>query len=414
MTTSYTFFKRSCFVFAVTFASFVFVFPQNSLAATKIPALPKDVRGRILIEVDSFNRPWYVYPKNGQRYYLKNAKDAVAVAGSLAMGISDADLAKIPVVGEGKATALSNRLKGYFLLAIESRGELWYVGLNGQRQALRTTTAAQNFLQTAGLKAKDTDLAKVPMNKTQLMFDPTFRGVTAAKVENGKLTSGIRATTILPLASLTKLMTALVLLDTKPDWDKKVVITDSVIQYPRQLVGNAGTSEVDLKVGDTVRVDDLWTSLLVASSNQSAAALVDQSGYTRAEFITLMNVKAKTLGLNSTYFYDVAGLDSHNVSTAEEMARLAEIAFAIPKIGETTAILDKVFTVTAKDGKTRNVTIHDRNYSLRAFGVESAKTGYLTEAQRNAAIKKDGAIIVILHASSMTERNNTIRSLITV
>lgn len=412
MNTQYIFLKRFSLVFTVSLAAIFFVVPQKSLAATKLQAFPRDARGRILIQVDSFHRAWYVYPKNGQRYYLKNGSEVISVGGSLAVGISNADLAKIPVVGQGNATPLSNRLKGYFLLAVESRGELWYVGLNGQRQALRTSAAAHNFMQSAGLAAKNADLAKVPMNTTQLMFDPTFRGVTAAKLENGKLTSGKHANTIMPLASLTKLMTAIVLLDTNPNWDKKVVITDSVIQYPRQLVGNDATSEVDLKVGDSVRVDDLWVSLLVASSNQSAVALVDQSGYTRAEFIALMNAKAKELGLNSTYFYDVAGLDSHNVSTAEEMAQLAEFAFAIPKIGATTAILNKVFTVTAKDGKTRNVTVVDRNYSLRAFGVEAAKTGYLTEAQRNAVIKKDGAIIVILHASSMAERNNTIRSLI--
>ena len=74
--------------------------------------------------------------------------------------------------------------------------------------------------------------------------------------------------------------------------------------------------------------------MLLASSNQSAVALAESTGLSRAEFVSQMNAKAQELGLVKTIFYDIAGLDSHNVSTAREMALIAQEAFSQPEIRE--------------------------------------------------------------------------------
>ncbi len=202
------------------------------------------------------------------------------------------------------------------------------------------------------------------------------------------------------------------LVESPLDWNTPVTVSATAIRYPRDLVGSDATSEVDLRIGDRIAVNDLWISMLVASSNQSAVALAEATGWSRDQFVNAMNEKAKALGLKHTRFADIAGLDADTISTAEEMAKLADAAFANPKIANATQILNHNFTALAADGSSRIVNVTDRNFSLRAFGPTAMKTGYLVEAQRTVAMQKDGRIIVVLNAQSMPQRNGIIKKLL--
>jgi hypothetical protein len=383
---------------------------QAAAAATLPTITPKP--GRFYIEVESYGRAWYINPKNVQRYYLRNS-DGLSEIAKLALGISNRDLKLIPIdASTGPVASLGRRLGGYFLLAVEDRGRLWYVDpVSFKRRAIDNPVALQTLLQSKGTPIKDIDLVKAPMNKTQLTFDPTFRLPVYAKLQNGQPVETGYGGEIRPLASLTKLMTALVILDTNPNWERSVIITAEQMKYPAMLVGDDATSEVDFKAGDQIKLQDLWVAMLVASSNQAAVALADSTGLSRADFVSSMNGKAQSLGLSKTIFYDVAGLDSHNVSTAVEMAKMAEAAFSQSLIGQTTARLNYSFFVTQPDGVQREVVVYDRNYSLRAFGPDAAKTGFLVEAQRNAAVMKGVYVIVVLNAQSMKQRNEIFNQL---
>jgi D-alanyl-D-alanine carboxypeptidase len=207
-------------------------------------------------------------------------------------------------------------------------------------------------------------------------------------------------------------MTALVFLNTNPDWNKKVKITSEQINYPKTLAGTDATSEVDFEQGDIVSIYDLWVAMLVASSNQAAVALADNSGLDRQNFIQKMNDKASELGLVKTKFYDMTGLDAHNVTTAEEMAKLAYNAFSNPKIIEVHQYQDYTILATTDKLATKEIKVWDRNYSLQKFEPKASKTGFLIEAQRTVALKKDEKIIVVLHALSMNQRNGIIEKLI--
>lgn len=391
---------------------FAFLFStQISLAAT----LDLDVRlaGRILLQVESYGRAWYVDPVSLERFYLQDGNEAYFLMRTKGLGITNENLAKIPTKkGQASDSKLVNRLRGRILLQVEEHGEAWYVDpVDGLRYYMRDGQAAYDFMRTKGLGITNDDLSQITMNDEQLAHDTTFNSVAYVKYDGQNFSGGYNADKILPLASLSKLMTALVFLDTKPNWNKKIIITQEQIDYPKTLVGEDATSEVDLAAGDQMTVYDLWVAMLVASSNQAAIAIVDASSLDRAAFVKKMNEKAIELGLEKTKFYDATGLDAHNVTTAKEMAKLANAAFSNSNVIQ--AGQNSGYVIAAQNlGETKEIKVWDRNYSLQQFAVQASKTGYLAEAQRTVALKKNGAIIVVLHALSMTQRNNSIEKLI--
>ncbi|MDX9893453.1 MAG: serine hydrolase [Patescibacteria group bacterium] len=376
--------------------------------------LSNRLAGRILLQVESYGRAWYVDPLTLTRYYLQDGNEAYFLMRTKALGITNQNLNKIPTKkGQRADQALVNRLKGQILLQVEEHGEAWYVDpIDGLRHYLADGQAAFELMKAKGLGISNADLAKIPINQEQIVHDTTFNDVAYAKFDGDIFSDEYNANQILPLASLSKLMTALVFLDTNPDWNRQITITQEEIDYPKTLAGNDNTSEVDLSAGDTLSVNDLWVAMLVASSNQAAVTLADNSGFNRSEFAQKMNDKAAELGLTKTKFYDPSGLDAHNVTTAQEMAKIAWAAFNQPKIVEPHQYQNYAIKVVTNRGETKTVTVADRNYSLQQFIPQASKTGYLVEAQRTVALKKDNQIIVVMHALSMNQRNDIIKKLI--
>jgi hypothetical protein len=87
------------------------------------------------------------------------------------------------------------------------------------------------------------------------------------------------------------------------------------------------------------------------------------------------------------------------------------LAFYDRRIADGTASTNYSFNVIQEDGSLRSVIVNNRNYSLLAMGPSASKSGYLVEAQRNAAVEKDGQIIVALHCYSLGQRNSIISNL---
>ena len=389
------------------------IFLLNIILATPAWAavsVAQTYAGKTVIQSESYDRLWYIDPQEQTRYLLKNSSTIMDFLRAKATGISNKDLAKIKTSSKQSGNAkLTNRFKGRFLLAVENNGEIWYVDpATGIRYHLKDGSSAYDFFVKQATKIKNKDLVKIPVTDQQTVASYTFDKVTFAIYDNGEFVAGSYADEILPIASLSKLMTALVLLDQKPDWQKQITITPAQINYPKIYVGNDATSEVAIKAGQTISFYDLWVAMLLASSNQSAVALAESTGLTRGDFVALMNTKAKELGLTKTKFYDIAGLDEANVSTAKEMAQIAQTAFARPEIVEASAKGQYTLSLLNSDGTWDSCAAINRNTSLMAFGPEAAKSGYLVEAQRTAALKKGSKIIAILHASSMAERNKII------
>lgn len=369
--------------------------------------------GKILIQTESYNRAWYFYPKDQKRYYLKNGEMAYALIKSLSRLVYTSGLERISQTDSKKTSTIAFKsFSGYFLKT-DNSGVFWYVNPNDKlRYKVSDVESAQELISDLGVKVKNSELKKIGMNSTQVAFDQIFNSVSYVKYNGKKFTNSYYADKILPLASLTKLMTALVLLDQNIDLDKKITITAEEINYPKTIVGDDATSEIDCAIGDKITSSDLWIAMLLASSNQATVALVDSTGVSHEEFVKLMNAKAKKLGLKKTIFYDVTGLEADNVTTAKEMAKIAYAAFAVPKIAENSVLTKYTISATDASGNVKSIPIANRNYSLMKFNPSGAKVGYLVEAQRTVVIKQGSSVIVVMHALSMDQRNNTIKKLI--
>jgi len=172
-----------------------------------------------------------------------------------------------------------------------------------------------------------------------------------------------------PIASITKLMTALVTIDLNPNWDEI---------YEIQKDDRREGGKIHLYWGDQVTINDLFYLSLVGSANTATAALVNSLGVTEENFVTLMNSKARQLGLFSTSFADPVGLSEDNLSTAREVARLTKEALNQPEILE--ALDNSEYIVTTQKGAKRTISSTDLLIDEDLPGdltLIGGKTGYI-------------------------------------
>jgi len=380
-----------------------------------VPVLTaKDLSGRLVLQKESGNKLWYIEPTTNKRYYLKNNEDISELVSLVGVKVPAADFARLAKNSKAKTpTSLLNKYRGRIIIPPTDGAKPYY--LNPADGVCYIINNFRDFYAAAkviGLSAADALLRQIAMNDRQLTYDPAFNGTAYVSFDGENYSNGQEGDRLLPLASLSKVMTALVFIETKPDWNKVVEITPEEIKYPCTLQACGSTSEINLKAGDRIRVIDLWVGMLAASSNQSAVILADNSGLSRAEFIKKMNEKAVDLGLVKTHFVEMSGLSADNISTAKEFAKLASVAFYNSWIAEATRSVDYVFTVQQADGSPRDVRVLNRNTSLLAMGPEASKTGYLVEAQRNATVQKGNNTIVTLHCYSLAQRNSIVQRLL--
>ncbi|MBI5037971.1 MAG: serine hydrolase [Candidatus Kerfeldbacteria bacterium] len=203
----------------------------------------------------------------------------------------------------------------------------------------------------------------------------------------------------LPLASITKLMTALVFLDTHTSFDTLVTYASS---------DDAAGARLSITPGEQLRVKDLWFTMLVGSANNAANALARASGLSRELFVQKMNLKAQQLGLAKTKFVDVTGLDLGNTSTVYDIAQLAKHAFGKWDILQATTTWSYGFiTSTGTPHTIKNTAKGMQGSSLVITGM---KTGYLDEAGYCFVTKASSArgapevISVVLGAASDVQR----------
>ena len=162
---------------------------------------------------------------------------------------------------------------------------------------------------------------------------------------------------LLPVASLTKLASALVFVESKPDWDSEVTIASSDMR---------GGAVEYLIPGESVTAKELFEIALVGSSNTAVAAMSRSTGLNAEEFVARMNAKTALLGLKRTSFVEPTGLNPANVGTAREVARLAQAAFLEPRIRE--AVTTRQVTVRPKNSKgSRTRVIRSTDALLSSF-----------------------------------------------
>ena len=186
------------------------------------------------------------------------------------------------------------------------------------------------------------------------------------------------ANAVLPLASLTKIVTASVFLDANPDFSAVVAYRDADAERTWEHADKNEIASLRLKDGDELTIGDLFFTTLIASTNNTAETLVRLSGLERAEFIRQMNAKARGWGATSTVFVEPTGLSPLNVSTVLDYAIMTKAAFREPKLLAATTLPEYKFT-TWRDKK--KVTARNTNKLIGGdFYVTGGKTGFLDEA----------------------------------
>jgi serine-type D-Ala-D-Ala carboxypeptidase (penicillin-binding protein 5/6) len=198
----------------------------------------------------------------------------------------------------------------------------------------------------------------------------------------------------LPPASLTKVMTALLVLE---DYRPAQIVTVS------NAAARATGSRIRLRTGDKLSVGALLAATLIASANDACTALAEFNAGSVDAFVAKMNARAQTLGLGNTHFSNPCGFDAaEHYSSANDLARIARAALAYPEFAALVAKPEaEIFTADGKrrfQFKNKNALIG--NYAP-AIGV---KSGYTNDAGKCliALARKNGVqvMLVMLHAKS--------------
>ena len=196
---------------------------------------------------------------------------------------------------------------------------------------------------------------------------------------------------VVPIASLTKLMTALVVLESGLSLDESITIS-------AEDVDGLKHTRSRLKVGTVLQRGDLLRLALMASENRAASALARSYPGGAQGFVAAMNRRALELGMQRTHFVDGTGLSSENVSTAQDLSRLAAAAYRQALIRVYTT--DSAHTVDLANGRQLRYSNSNRLVKNSGWEIGLSKTGYINEAGRclvmQAKIAATPVIIVLL------------------
>jgi len=250
----------------------------------------------------------------------------------------------------------------------------------------RRTAAAAVFALVAPIAVMPAQ-AEVPA-------DPKIRSASVLVLDQatGEVIYSKNESAVVPIASITKLMTAMITLDAGLPLDEEITITR---EHLPTLKGSKLRSA--LRVGDKIKRDDLLRISLMASENRAAAALGISYPGGLDLFVEAMNAKALLLGMNDSRFVEPTGLSAENVSSAGDLARLVEAAHTYPLIREYSTAKSHEFRI----GK-RKLSYHSTNrlVSSPAWEIGVQKTGFIRAAGRclvmQANIEARSLIIVLL------------------
>jgi serine-type D-Ala-D-Ala endopeptidase (penicillin-binding protein 7) len=252
-------------------------------------------------------------------------------------------------------------------------------------------------ITTLEIKEPDQELAK-----RFVRLRLTSAAALVVDQQEGNLLFAKNPDAVRSIASITKLMTAMVALDAGLPLDERLTVQAADVRI-------AKGKESRLKVGVSLTRREMFKLALMSSENRAAAVLARTYPGGLPAFVEAMNRKADALGMTDTQFVEPTGLDSNNVSTAHDLALMVNAAYAYPLIREaTTSDLHEVPTPDRRHH--RAVTYRNSNRLVRdsEWDVGLSKTGYIGKAGRclvmQATIAAKPVIIVLLDSLGKVAR----------
>ena len=206
------------------------------------------------------------------------------------------------------------------------------------------------------------------------------------------------AEAVVPIASITKLMSAMVLLDSVPNLQATISVSDDDVDYLRG-------SRSRLPVGAVLAREDALLLSLMSSENRATHALARHYPGGLQAFVAAMNRKAAELGMLHTRFEDPTGLSSNNVSTAKDLAKMVAAAYRYPLIREFSTTGEAKVEVSG-----RLLDYHNTNQLVKsnAWDIGLSKTGFIHEAGKclvmQARLAEKPVVIVLLDSQGKMTR----------
>jgi len=216
---------------------------------------------------------------------------------------------------------------------------------------------------------------------------------------NGSLLYAKNIGTRQPIASITKLMTAMVVLDGQQPLDEKISVTEDDVDHIK-------FSTSRLTVGSVLTRFELLQLAIMSSENRAAAALARNFPGSTAAFVDAMNAKAKTIGMGDSTFADASGLDQRNMSTASDLARMVGAAYGydvIRQVSTTQSYIVETDNYRPTQYRNTNALVSSKDWDI---GL--SKTGFIREAGHclvmQAQISTRNLIIILLDGQGKMTR----------
>ncbi len=234
------------------------------------------------------------------------------------------------------------------------------------------------------------------------------RAALVMDAQTGEVLYSKNSSLAVPIASITKVMTAVVTADARLDMSEEITLQQI------DFAGASGkNSSSTLRAGDTMNRAELLLFALMKSENPAAAALARTYPGGRSAFVAAMNAKARQLGMTSTRYAESTGLDPHNVSSARDLGILVSAAsqYGLIRQFSTTPTYD--FNLGYRVLKSNNTNSLVRN---GGWNINLSKTGYINEAGRcvvmHTTVNSRPAVVVLLGASTSQARTNDATNLL--
>ena len=304
--------------------------------------------------------------------------------------------AKSSAKSSTKSAKASRSSKGSTVAKTSSRKVI--VSKNGKRKvilvqrqaapvrAAYTPPSRPSLGEALGLR--DTDDALSLRSSVALVMDQNTNEVLFQK----------NAAAVLPIASITKLMTALVVMDARLPMDEVLTITEEDRDTEKH-------SSSRLRFGTQLTRQELLLLALMSSENRAASALGRHYPGGLPAFVQAMNRKARELGMNDSHFVDSSGLSSSNVSSALDLARLVKAAYRNPTIRAFSTQTEHEVNVL---GRTQHYVSTNRLVRGGNWDIGLQKTGFISEAGRclvmQARVGGRDVVMVFLDSSGNLTR----------
>ncbi|ELA08069.1 peptidase S11, D-alanyl-D-alanine carboxypeptidase 1 [Moraxella macacae 0408225] len=273
--------------------------------------------------------------------------------------------------------------------------------------SLATTTRTVQTITTqpsSNNQYNSTNLDNANWNNPSNYYYANSAGALVLDALTGQVIYEKNADIARPIASITKVMTALVVSESRAGMDDILTIDWLDFKTPKK------SNSDRLKVGDQLNRAEMLLMMLMKSENPAAKALARTDPFGYDGFMNKMNQKARELGMTQTVFYDPSGLDARNVASPRDLAILARHAYKHNLISQFSTTPNREFYVNNTASGFRSIAARSTNYMVRdgLYNIGFSKTGFIREAGNcvmfETTVNGRPSIVVLLGAPDSKTR----------